>query len=274
MAEKPDISLAYVQKWMQQSLLYPQTVLPNGSREGAGFVGLIKDSARLNAREHLAIYQRSYIARLRDCMAKQFSALEYALGKDLFRGFADEYLQQRPATNYNLITLGEKFAAYLEATRPDKNEPVKEDWPDFMVELARFEYAINIIFEEQAEENISLATDTTPEDALQLIPVFHLFDFKFPVRRYYHSFVNKEEPELPMPDKSFCAVTRHNYKLNIHDVNPGQYLFLQYLLEGNTILQAKEKLLGQHVSDPGQLEKFWPVWKAKWIQAGFFMSLQ
>ena len=65
---------------------------------------LIYDSTRLSAREHLAIYQRSYIARLRDCMAQQFTALAYALGPELFQGFADEYLSACPSTHYNLMT--------------------------------------------------------------------------------------------------------------------------------------------------------------------------
>ncbi len=203
-------------------------------------------------------------------MAKQFSALEYALGENLFRAFADEYLQQHPSTSYNLISLGENFAAFLEATRPDKNETVKEDWPDFMIEHTQFEYAINIIFEEKGEENYSLATESTHEEALQLISLFYTFDFQFPVRWYYSSFVNKREPELPLPEQSFCAVLRHNYKLFIHDLNYGQFLFLQHLISGYTISRAKHQLITQNAIEPSQLKTFWPVWKKQWIDAGVF----
>jgi Putative DNA-binding domain len=278
MPPKTNISLADVQQWMQYVLLNQGNPLPHEQSHlipqanGLTLTDIVKDSGRLSARQHLAIYQQSYTARLRDCMSKQFSALEYALGEDLFRGFADEYLQRHPSTNYNLITLGEKFPDYLEATRPDKEEAIKEDWPDFMIELARFEYAINIIFEEEAEENIFPATVDTPEDSLQLIPLFRIFDFKFPIRWYYHSFAGKQEPSLPLTEQTYCAVIRHNYQLSMHDLNQGQYLLLQYLLSGLTIPQAKAQLLKLNAVNPEQLDSFWPLWKKKWIEAGFFRS--
>ena len=277
MAKKRNIPLTEVQKWMQQLLLDPHSMADEASAPtltnesvDSSLEAVIKSSKRLSARQHLAIYQMSYVARLRDCMAKQFSALEYALGENLFQAFADEYLQQYPSTNYNLITLGEKFASFLEATRPDKNEAVKEDWPDFMIELTRFEYAINIIFEEKGEENYTLASHSTHEEAMQLIPVFYIFNFQFPIRWYYASFVNKQEPELPMPKQSFCVVLRHKYKLFIHDLNFGQFQFLRYLKSGLSIAQAKQQLLTQNGVDPSQLETFWPIWKKQWVEAGFF----
>ena len=274
MAKKPEIPLTKVQEWLQQSLLNPYARLQRpqdpGESNAPRLEELVKSSKRLSAEQHLAIYQRSYTARLRDCMSKQFSALEYALGEDLFCGFADEYLQQYPSSNYNLILLGENFEAYLEATRPDKNERVKEDWPDFMIELARFEYAINIIFEEKANENYELATPGTAEDTLQLIPVFNLFEFQFPIRWYYSAFANEEEPDLPLPQQSFCVITRHRYKLAIHDLNQGQYLFLQYLKAGLSIAQAKEQFSSQKTVDKNQLETFWPQWKEQWHKVGFF----
>ncbi len=274
MAKKPEITLAKVQEWMQQSLLDPYAgsrKAQNTQETGAPQLQhLVKSSKRMTAEQHLAIYQRSYVARLRDCMSKQFSALEYALGADLFCGFADEYLQQYPSANYNLILLGEHFADYLEETRPDKNEPVKEDWPDFMIELARFEYAINIIFEEKADENYELATTEASEEALQLLPVFELFEFQFPIRWYYSAFANKEEPQLPHPEQSFCAITRHDYKLALHDLNYGQYEFLKYLKQGHTISEASDLLRSKNSIDPQQWEAFWPQWKSQWIKAGFF----
>ncbi|MFT6333479.1 MAG: hypothetical protein ACI86M_000623 [Saprospiraceae bacterium] len=134
MAEKRNIPLVNVQKWMQQMLLdpyakshqLPMQPLPSESEEPY-LETVIKSSKRLSAKQHLAIYQMSYVARLRNCLAKQFSALEYALGENLFRGFADEYLQQYPSTSYNLIYLGENFATFLEVTRSGKNEAIKED---------------------------------------------------------------------------------------------------------------------------------------------------
>ncbi|MDY8136626.1 DNA-binding domain-containing protein [Aquimarina sp. 2201CG5-10] len=268
MTKKTNFPLADVQKWIQHSLLHPYEQRQRSNEKI--LESLIKSSKRLSASKHLAIYQRSYIARLRDCMSKQFSALEYALGEDLFRAFVDEYLQEHPSNNYNLILLGEKFPDYLEKTRPDKNEVTKEDWPDFMIELARFEYTINIIFEEKVEENYILATDKTLEENLQLIPSFYVFDFQFPIKWYYSSFANGNEPELPLPERTYCVIVRHDYKLFFHDINQGQFLFLQYLIAGHTINQTKELFASKNIADLNQVHIFWTMWKKRWIQAGFF----
>jgi hypothetical protein len=277
MPENSNIPLATIQKWLQDSLLDPSGHAKKGSGGSSSSQGeavplrsMIKDSKRLSAEGHLAIYQRSYVARLRDCMSKQFTALEYALGDDLFRGFADAYLQEYPSSNYNLITLGEKFPAYLEATRPDQGAETKEDWPDFMIELAQFEYAINIIFEEKGEEDCTLAAADTDESNLQLTPVFHVFQFQFPIRWYYTSFAKKDSPDLPLPHPTFCVIMRHNYQLAIHDLNLGQYVFLNYLIAGKTVAEAKQLLITERGVKQEQLALFWPTWKEQWVEAGFF----
>lgn len=254
-----------------QTQVDPQKILPE-ALQGGTLESIIHDSDRLPAHEHLAIYQRSYIARLRDCMAKQFSALEYALGEELFCGFADNYLELYPSKSYNLINLGEHFADYLEDTRPDKDAPVKEEWPDFMIELAHFEYAATIIFDQQGDESLPLATEHTPEDGMFLIPVFYAFRFQFPVRWFYSEFVNEKKPGLPYAKETFCAIVRRNYKLALFDLNEGQYQLLSYLEAGLSVLDAKGELCKKNGYDGEELEKIWPVWKKRWIELGFFYA--
>lgn len=280
MDESPKIPLSSFQRWMQQMLLdphgqtdvNPMEVLPGEFQEGT-LESVINDSQRLPAREHLAIYQRSYIARLRDCMAKQFSALEYALGEELFCGFADNYLELYPSKSYNLMNLGEHFADYLADTRPDKHEEVKEEWPDFMIELARFEYATMIIFDEQADEDFVLANQDTPEEQLSLIPVFYAFGFQFPIRWFYSEFVNDKKPGLPHAQHTFCTMVRRNYKLGLFDLNLGQYYFLNYLKSGRSVVEAKKLLCEDQGFDAEKIEEVWPVWKENWIELGFFRVL-
>lgn len=263
MSEKSTLPLASVQKWMQELLLNPYN-------DDEKIDEIVKSSKKLDAKHHLAIYQRSYIARLRDCMAKQFTALEYALGEDLFIAFADEYLHHYPSKNYNLITLGEHFPTYLEATRPDKDQTKKEEWPDFMIELARFEYDMNIIFEEKAEENYKVVSKETEDEHLKLIPVFYPFQFKFPIREYYTAFANDLKPDLPIAKPTYCAILRQNYQLSFHDINEGQFYFLSYLKEGFSISQAKEKMISEHSVSEDHFNEIWKVWKEQWINKGFF----
>lgn len=273
------IPLKDFQQWMQQLLLdpYQQTgVNPNDLLSNAENAASIEDvichSEKLTAQEHLAIYQRSYIARLRNCMSQQFSALEYALGEAIFCAFADDYLASKPSYNYNLSFLGAHFAEYLENNRPDANEDVKEDWIDFMIELAKFEYAIGVLFDEKADENYQLATIDTPEDELKLLPVFALFKFQFPVRKYYSEFKNDKNPDLPLQNESYCVVLRHKFKLAIYDLHKEQYDFLCILKKHKDIAAAKELFKIHYKENDVQFEEVWNSWKERWIGANFFRT--
>lgn len=271
------IPLKDFQQWMQQLLLdpYQQTgVNPNDLLSNASNAASIEDiichSEKLTAQEHLGIYQRSYIVRLRNCISQQFSALEYALGEAIFCAFADDYLASKPSYNYNLSFLGAHFAEYLENNRPDAEEEVKEDWIDFMIELARFEYAIGVIFDAKAEEDYRLATMGTPEEELKLVPICELFKFQFPVRKYYSEFKNGKEPGLPFENESYCVVLRHKFKLAVYDLHKEQYDFLRFLKEQKDITIAKELFHIHYKENSDLFEQVWRSWKERWITANFF----
>ena len=266
MSQGPNLSLAELQQWMQNQLMEPH------AQAGLAPEEVLEDSARLGARHHLAIYQRSYIARLRQCMAEQFSALEYALGPELFEGFADEYLAQHPSRSYNLIDLGAQFEAFLQATRPDADAP--EDWPDFMIELAHLEYAIHLLFHQPGEEGYALADDQTPDDQLALVPVMQVFAFRFPIRAFYSQFLDGQQPELPFPQPSYCVVLRHQYQLSMYDLHGMQYHLLQHLQTGKTPHAAMDCLVKDLGADAKRLAEVWPHWKAQWTRANMFRVRQ
>ncbi len=273
--EKEKIPLAHFQQWMQQLLLDPfqQTDLDPSALLPDAYNALedvIHDSKKLSAREHLGIYQRSYIARLRHCMSQQFSALEYALGEDIFCAFADDYLASRPSYNYNLALLGKHFPEYLEANRPDKDAPQKEDWINFVIELAQFEYDLGVIFEQKAEETYILANIDSPEEKLRLVPICELFAFDFPVRRFYSGFKNGKAPDLPFEQKTYTVVLRHNYKLAVYDLHKEQFEFLTYVKACTTVPEAITKFKENRPEEAAQFDRVWNTWKTRWIAIQLF----
>ena len=275
MSKDLNIPLPKFQEWMQQLLLDPfqQTevnpadILPDSLNS---LEDVVHHSERLSAKDHLAIYQRSYIARLRNCMATQFSALEYALGEDIFTAFADDYLASRPSYNYNLAVLGKHFSEYLEANRPDKDAAQKEDWINFVIELAQFEYDLGVIFEQKAEEDYQLATQETPEADLHLVPICELFQFDFPTRAFYSDFKHGKEPQLPFEHPSYSVVLRHNFKLAVYDIHKEQFEFLSYLKDGFSVPDAKEKFIKEHPNNAQDFNPVWDNWKSRWIEARIF----
>lgn len=256
-------NLSHIQNWMQTVLISPEIDLANSSE-------FINDSSRLTAEKHLRIYRQSYIARLRECMKNQFGALAFALGDELFQMFADQYLESYPSGSYTLNDLGKKFPDFLEETRPDAGAEEKESWIDFIIELAKFEYSLSVIFDEHAAENFVSANDDTPDEKLKLIPVFHLFRHTYPVCRYYLDYVNKNAPELPFEEENFCVVSRYNYRLSLLEINPAQYYFLEKLANGESIADAKNHLIEKFNFDAEKFENVWKFWRKSFIAADFF----
>ena len=275
------IELSALQMWMQAVLIQPLGEvgpapwenLPENFHQNP-VEQLIHSSEKLTAQQHLRIYQSSYILRLRDCMAKQFSALEFALGKELFQHFADQYLQIHPSTSHTLSDLGAKFPHFLQTSRPDADAEVKEDWPDFLIELADFEYAVNVLFDVEAEpddKDVVEAKAETPDEMLRIRPVFQTFRHSHPIAAYYRAFFNDLNPELPFPQTTFSVLLRKNYRLGIFDVMEAQYFFLHYLQESGSVSIAIEKLATNHGRSISEVNKAWQIWRQDWIEKGFFI---
>lgn len=262
--EAAEKSFAEIQHWMQHQLMHPQFA--------GDYENYVKSTSKLSAKQHVNIYQRSYIARLRDCMAAQFPALSYALGRPLFLQFTDWYLLEYPSKSYTLGDLGQHFGKFLEETRPDKEAEVKESWPDFMIELADFEFLVNISFDEKADENYQKATAETKEADLKLVPVFHLLKHNYPISEYYKAAVNDRNPELPFPEESYCVLLRREYKLGLFELYPIQYHFLRKLKETQSLAETKKFFVETHHFDANELETHWLQWKELWLEEGFFVK--
>lgn len=267
MSTETKFSLEQVQRWMQDILVYPEKSVGKNVRVEE----LVNASKNLSAQRHLNIYMQSYIARLRECMKNQFSALAFALGDELFQNFADEYLSSHPSKSYTLNALGEKLPDFLEATRPDANEEIKESWPDFMIELARFEFSLSVIFDQVAEETNETIPVDAKDDELKLISVFHLFHHHYPICNYYLEYSAKKEPPLPFPEETYCVVIRKNYRLGLFPVNASQFAFLSLLKEGKTIAESWIVVSEKSSFTSQQQNELWQAWRKHFLANGFFL---
>jgi hypothetical protein len=140
------------------SLIFPRRAASEETEQ------IVESSPRLTGAQRLAIYQRSYYLRILKCMREQFPALCHALKDELFTDFAHEYLQARPPESYTLYDLGRRFPDYLDETRPDREEVEenRESWIDFMVDLARFERRLFVMFDAPGHEGKPFADEFVP----------------------------------------------------------------------------------------------------------------
>jgi hypothetical protein len=270
--EEAEFSLTQLQNWMLGMLVRHAPHVGGKNPNRTNVANVVQATKRLSATRHLDIYRQSYVARLRACMEQQFSALRYALGNQLFESFADQYLDVYPSESYAVNKLGERFEDFLEQLRPDAGLELNETWPDFIIELAGFEYGLSEMFDEKGIEEKRIPQDDTPDELLKIVPVLGLFNHRFPTSKYYLEFSQGKNPELPLPKKSFCAVVRRDYKLRIFTISEAQYYFLNSLKLGRSVEQAKDNLVKKLDFDIIELESAWPEWRRYFTASGFLFT--
>src|SRR4051812_43057761 len=162
--ENAQPELGTVQRWFQSVISHPDGVAGGVEAEEAQRLmrlrrseleQVIRRSKNLTGEERLGIYANAYYARLLECLRESFPVLCKALGRGLVYEFAFDYLQRYPSQSYTLSRLGDRFADFLEETRPDKDAGAV-DWPDFLIDLARLEWMIEQVFDGPGVEGQAL----------------------------------------------------------------------------------------------------------------------
>lgn len=259
--------LPELQQWMLNALLAPRSVQGIGER--------LADSPRLDARAQLAIYQRSYVLRLVKCLAEQFPALVHALGAPLFDDFAKEYLAACPSDAYTLYELGRRLPTWLEASRPDRDlaPEEREDWIDFMVDLAGYERALFRLFDAPGHEGGVWPDCEVVDEQLILQPCLVLAQYRYPVAQYYHAVRQGRAPEYPTAHPTYLAIARRDYLTATFPLSPVHFQFLCALHKLGSIdaaLEAVALALGRPLAE---VRTTWNhTVRATWIQAGFFVA--
>jgi len=290
-------SLEVVQRWFQAVVSHPDgveggAVSPDAQeliRLGRGELeAVVRRSRNLTASERLSIYANAYYSRLLECLGGCYPILKQALGDDVFDSFAFEYLQRYPSRSYTLDHLGEHFARFLEETRPGREEgeePDGVDWPDFLIDLATFEWTIARVFDGPGVEGKALLTpealqsfpaERFGEARLVPVPCLKLLAFRFPVNAYYtaarHAGEGEEVP-VPEPAAERVAVTRREFVVRRYPLSPPQYALLTEILAGSTVGEAIAAAAESSDLDDEALAAELRMWFRFWVAEGFFLSV-
>ena len=257
-----------IQNWMQDVLIHSDNKYIQRDVEHH-----IAPSAQIGPRESLAIYQRSYYARLLECMRQQYKALCHALGNDLFNEFAHQYLKSTPSRSATLSELGADFSEYLESSRPDKDAKQKEVWINFMVDLARYEWDLYSMFDAKGWEGNPYANIDTDDQSLVLQPCFKVKEYEFPVNLYYKAIAEQEEVDIPLPQKTYVAICRKDYLIGITPLLEPQHYFLSKMQEGRSVTESLELTCLYFEKPINSAKEVWKHWRKTWISAGFFRSM-
>ena len=203
-----DPRLAQIQRWMQSVIMHPDGVDAIGTGETRAHVDIGPDnlenviarSRALSSVERLEIYVDAYYERLLECLREEFPATRTALGDELFHALAFGYLQRYPSHSYTLNRLGDNFAVFLADTRLHQGEippGAPPSWPDFVVELARFEGTLREVFDGPGIERSLAAFDPGTIDEigaeswqsmrLRAAPCLRVRQHEHPVHEYWNA---------------------------------------------------------------------------------------
>jgi hypothetical protein len=260
-----------LQAWLQGAIM--ATEPPPGDEVEERLAG----AADFPAAAGLAIYRRAYVARIAAAMRAQFPALCHALGERLFNDFAADYLRLHPPESYTLHDLGRRFASFLEEQRPDRGEPAqaREVWIDFMVDLARFERQLFLLFDAPGAEGGALAEPRVPDTRLRLQPAFALGRYDFNVAAYHDAVRRRETPPAPERGAAWVALVRRNYTIRTIALRETEYLFLEAMTGGGSVEQgfaAVAASLGVSREEAADAWRNAPETRARWLQWGFFVE--
>jgi hypothetical protein len=294
---QPD--LGTVQRWFQSVISHPDGVAGGVEAEEAQRLmrlrrseleKVIRRSKNLSAEERLGIYANAYYARLLECLRESFPVLCKALGRELFDEFAFDYLQRYPSQSYTLSRLGDRFADFLEETRPDRAAPGETpavDWPDFLIDLARLEWTIEQVFDGPGVEGMALlsAADLRGIEAarfgearLRPVVCLKLLTFKYPVNEYYTAARRlgeaTEAPDTPAPGTQYLALTRRDYVVRRIVLSAAQHALLTALEEGVKVNDAIALAAAKWNGDETMFARAIGEWFEQWSAAGIFERVE
>ncbi|MBI1177789.1 hypothetical protein GC207_10165 [bacterium] len=299
-----------LQKWFQSVVTHPDGIESGADSEAAQKLislrpgeleKVITRSKALTAAERLAIYANAYHTRLLECLGEIFPMLKRTLGEEAFDGLAFGYLQKYPSQSYTLNDLGRHFSRFLEETKPEPGSDLdpasaakqdegliklSDDWPDFMIDLARLEWAIYEVFDGegvegkpllQTDQLLGIPQEQTPLMRLQTVPCLHLLATRFPVNDYFTAIRTAPENEgvdIPAAQDSYVALTRRDYVVRRYNLSPTEYELLKSIQEGDSFGGAIERAVAIPGNDVESLAANLQLWFRNWTAEGFFQSVR
>jgi hypothetical protein len=232
---------------------------------------VLAPSRALAGIDRLAIYGDAYRARLVECLADDYPALQYALGGDTFEALCLRYIARHPSTSPNLNSFGRHMAAFC---RTAEYPPLA-----FGGDLAALEWAMVEVLHALSSEKLDLATlATVPADrwgAARFAPsrAVRVMEFAFPANAFFQAFRSDEGPALPSAAWSATAVFRDGATIWRMDLSRAMHGLLTALSGGTPLGLALDALAeaGQ-ISDEEGAQVM--VWFRDWVRHGFFARIE
>jgi hypothetical protein len=263
------------QTWFAEAIMIPES---EADAERAALAERwLTPGPRLDAAERLAIYRQAYHARLVECLADDYPALQTAMGDEAFEALCREYVLRYPSTGPNLNSFGRHMAAFCsgrDAARTADGDVVA---PEFAENLAALEWSVVEVIHAPSSAPLSLESlGRVPPDAwararLEATPALRVVRAAYPVNAYYQATRDGEAPALPAPAASATAVYRSGPTVWRMNLTPPMLDLLVRLTSGESLSDALDgaiAMLGD-VSEDVAAQRVM-VWFREWVSSGLF----
>ena len=267
------LGLAELQGWLQARVTAGLWDLPEDPAAGPLAAEVVVGSGPLAPRARLAIYAKSYVLRLAECLRAEFPVLAAMVGNEVFNLFAGAYLGARPSRSPTLYDLGAGFADYLAATRPPGADDALATLP---ADLARLERAIA---ESGRAAGLERDPPAPPLDATMLLiqPAARLrvpgtvrllrLGFDFAEALAAHRAGTRPSPPPAQP--TLAAVARRRYAVGVHVLEPWAFAWLEALAASGGDVHAATRTAAQACGrEPGELLASLLLWLPGATEAG------
>jgi hypothetical protein len=262
------LALPELQAWFTRAMLHPE-----GSDDGHLLpvpAALVLPSAALSPDERVDIYRRAYRARLIECLADDYGAVQHALGEDSFDAACREYIDRYPSRSPSLNFYGRAFAAFLR----NYAHPASQ----FASDLAALEWALVEVVHAGAVARLTPeALANVPSSCwaeARLVPsaTVRVLELGHPANAYFQAFRTGESPAIPGPCWSAVAVYRDGSTLWRMELSRPMHFLLRALDEGRSLGEAIDTAVSEHAvteREAGDVLR----WFRDWVGHGFFSQI-
>jgi len=277
MTEAASPTLAEIQHLLQRLITAPEGVrsalAEDDDPESAHLAEVIRGDARLSAVERLDVYANAYFFRILEVLAKDYPAIEAAIGHDRFHDLVTAYLAAHPPTRFSIRYAGEGLADFI-ADHADA-AAVRDEFP-WAENLAALEWAIVDAFD--AEDAPHLTRDDLariPPDRwgglrFALDPSVRVLRTGWPVNRLREA----SDREVPLPsverEDTAILVRRRDERVFHRALDPLDADCLERIFDGATFGSVCERI----ALDVGESETPARAFSllTAWIESGLLSS--
>lgn len=228
----------------------------------------------ISGRKRILNYNQQYWFRLFTTMQEEYPLLAYLLGYQEFNHLVSDYLTQYPSHHYSLNFLSDDLPEFIQNSKK---------WGDeIYIETVALERIFIKAFDAlQAKDDLS-TIPLTQEDltilsdkGLGFQPSWYLFEEHWNLVQIRKMVRQAEDPEKlevkPEVQKGHWSIYRKQNRLYQEDLNRVQFLLLQQLNKGVSLVAAFDQLENQlNESEMAMIENDVSLWFVRWVSLGWF----